>query len=188
MARRGGARAQSRPKSTIEGGQSLSGRLAGVLDARRRHIGGGEKGAEAPSRCWSARSQTVGCAHQGAGFSGSMGRLAPARPAGRRQRACGRAQPDQDEAGDGLRHSHDQPAQRPFQLRAINKFTVQLIHKSKFLKLYVFNVDLGRRRDERGSGHHAQGAPGGDVTPDTVPQRQRGVHRRSDRRSCVDQG
>ena len=117
MARRGGARAQSRPKSTLEGGQSLSGRLAGVLDARRRHIGGGEKGAEAPSRCWSARSQTVGCAHQGAGFSGSMGRLAPARPAGRRQRACGRAQPDQDEAGDGLRHSHDQRPTFEFQLR-----------------------------------------------------------------------
>ena len=104
MARQAGARAQSRPKSTLEGGQSLSGRVGGVWDARRRHIGGGEKGAEAPSRCWSARSQTVGCAHQGAGFSGSMGRLAPARPAGRRQRACGRAQPDQDEAGDGLRH------------------------------------------------------------------------------------
>ena len=147
MARQAGARAQSRPKSTLEGGQSLSGRVGGVWDARRRHIGGGEKGAEAPSRCWSARSQTVGCAHPGAGFSGSMGRLAPARPAGRRQRACGRAQPDQDEAGDGLRHSHDQPAQRPFQLRAINKFTVQLIHKSKFLKLYVFTVDSGRIRD-----------------------------------------
>ena len=140
MARQAGARAQSRPKPTLEGGQSLFRRAGGVLDARRRHIGGGEKGAEAPSRCWSARSQTVGCAHQGAGFSGSMGRLAPARPAARRQRACGRAQPDQDEAGDGLRHSHDQPAQRPFQLRAINKFTVQLIHKSKFLKLYVFTA------------------------------------------------
>ena len=109
MARQAGARAQSRPKSTIEGGQSLSGRLAGVWDARRRHIGGGEKGAEAPSRCCAARSQTGGYTHRLYSFSGSMGRLTPARPAARRQRACGRAQPDQDEAGDGLRHSHDHP-------------------------------------------------------------------------------
>jgi len=57
MARQAGARAQSRPKSTIEGGQSLFRRVGGVWDARRRHIAGGEKGAEARSRCCSARSR-----------------------------------------------------------------------------------------------------------------------------------
>ena len=46
-----------------------------------------------------------------------MGRMTPARPAARQQRACGRAQPDQDEAGDGLRHSHDQRPTFEFQLR-----------------------------------------------------------------------
>ena len=61
MARWAGARAQSRPKSTLEGGQSLFRRLGGVGGARRRHLGGGEKGAEARSRCCAARSQTVGC-------------------------------------------------------------------------------------------------------------------------------
>ena len=108
MARQAGARAQSRPKPTLEGGQSLFRRAGGVWDARRRHIGGGEKGAEAHSRCCAARSQTVGCTHRLCSFSGSMGRLMPARPAARRWRVCGCAQPDQDEAGDGLRHSHDQ--------------------------------------------------------------------------------
>ena len=117
MARQAGARAQSRPKSTLEGGQSLFRRRGGVWDARRRHIGGGEKGAEAHSRCCAARSQTVGCTHPGAAFSGSMGRMTPPRPAARQQRVCGRAQSDQDETGDGLRHSHDQRPTFEFQLR-----------------------------------------------------------------------
>ena len=51
-----------------------------------------------------------------------MGRLTPARPAARRQRACGRARPDQDEAGDGLRHSHDQRPTFEFQLRLHGKY------------------------------------------------------------------
>ena len=84
MARQACARAQSRPKPTLEGGQSLFRRAGGVWDARRRHIGGGEKGAEAHSRCCAARSQTVGCTHRLCSFSGSMGRLMPARPAARR--------------------------------------------------------------------------------------------------------
>ena len=69
MARWAGARAQSRPKSTLEGGQSLFGRLGGDKGARRRHLGGGEKGAEAPSllrssiassRLYSSRGSIVG--------------------------------------------------------------------------------------------------------------------------------
>ena len=107
MARQAGARAQSRPKSTIEGGQSLFRRVGGVWDARRRHIAGGEKGAEARWRCCSARGARWRCTHPGATFSGSMVRMAP-HPAARQPRVCGRAQSDQDdEAGDGLRHSHD---------------------------------------------------------------------------------
>ena len=140
MARQAGARAQSRPKSTIEGGQSLFRRVGGVWDARRRHIAGGEKGAEARSRCCSARSQRVGCTHPGAAFSGSMGRMTPPRPASRQQRVCGRAQSDQDEAGDGLRHSHDQrPSfafQRPpfaFQLRLHGIFCTAETHTLNLL-------------------------------------------------------
>ena len=105
VARRGRARAQSRPKPTLEGGQPLFRAWPAFGVPRRRHLGGGEKGAEARSRCCSARSQTVGCTHLLAAFSGSMGRMTSARPAARQQRACGRAQPGQDEAGDGLRHS-----------------------------------------------------------------------------------
>ena len=105
VARQAHARAQSRPISTLEGGQSLFRAWPAFGVPRRRHLGGGEKGAEARSRCCSARSQTVGCTYPRAAFSDSMGRMTPARPAARQQRACGRAQPDQDEAGDGLRHS-----------------------------------------------------------------------------------
>ena len=61
--------------------------------------------ARAAAQLGRAHGHRVGCAHPGATFSGSMGRMAP-RPAARQQRVCGRAQSDQDdEAGDGLRHS-----------------------------------------------------------------------------------
>ena len=83
VARRRRVRAQSRPMLTLEGRQSLFRAWPAFGVPRQRHLGGGEKGAKARS-CWcSARSQTVGCTHPGATFSGSMGRMTPARPAAR---------------------------------------------------------------------------------------------------------
>ena len=50
VARQARACAQSRPKSTLEGGQSLFRAWPAFGVPRRRHLGGGEKGAEARSR------------------------------------------------------------------------------------------------------------------------------------------
>ena len=76
-------------------------------DAILRAVKRAPRRARAAAQLGRAHGQRVGCAHPGAAISGSMGRMAP-RPAARQQRVCGRAQSDQDdEAGDGLRHSHD---------------------------------------------------------------------------------